>query len=232
MNRKKITFLTGAGISANAGIPTYRDVDGLWKTHDFLDVASIDGWRSNPALVLEFYNERIVDLEKAKPTKAHLLIAQLERDYDVTVVTQNVDDLHEKAGSTNIIHFHGELFFKCNSRKTYYEPYDKPIKIGDLAPDGSQFRPAVTMFGEEIMADQATIIANVLSSDYVVIIGTSMEVYPFADIPSYLPSEAFLLYIDKNNTTADAFRGIKCKHQSFNYDADTGMEKFIELLNA
>jgi NAD-dependent deacetylase len=181
--RQRIAVLSGAGISAESGIQTYRDsIDGLWHKHDPLDVASIDAWRTNPALVLEFHNARREELKTVQPNAAHLAIAELEQAYDVTVVTQNVDDLHERAGSSNVVHLHGQFTRSCEEHDTSVTyPYDAPLRLGDLGPTGRQLRPAVVWFGEQVplfpMAQKI-----VAEADIFIVVGTSLNVYPAAGL--------------------------------------------------
>ena len=193
---KKIVFLTGAGISAESGIKTFRDSGGLWEGVDVMEVASIDGWRKDKARVLEFYNQRRNQLEEVEPNDAHRIIAELEKDFDVTVVTQNVDDLHERGGSSNIIHLHGELKKMCSSRDTTLTlPYDKEIRVGDKHEDGSQLRPFIVWFGENVpLINRAAL--RIIDADILVIIGTSLEVYPAAGLMGYADKECKLYYID------------------------------------
>ena len=183
MQSKKIVVLTGAGISAESGLSTFRDSGGLWDGHDISEVASIDGWYKNPEKVLEFYNTRRKQLVNVKPNKAHLFLAKLENNHDVTIITQNVDDLHERAGSSNIIHLHGELT-KARSEinpKILVDIQYKDIAIGDMAEDGYKLRPAIVWFGEMVplIETAANIIKN---ADYLIVIGTSLEVYPAANL--------------------------------------------------
>ncbi len=196
MSKKRIVFLTGAGISAESGISTFRDSDGLWENHNVEDVASIDGWYRNPDLIIDFYNERRRQLEGCKPNKAHLLVADLEKDFDVTVVTQNVDNLHERAGSTKVIHLHGELTKACNENKTDVIDigYDDIVK-GSRAADGSRLRPFIVWFGEAVplLEDAAR---EVEKCDILVIVGTSLAVYPAAGLVHYAPHNAKIYLID------------------------------------
>ncbi|MEO8446271.1 MAG: NAD-dependent deacylase [bacterium] len=180
--KKKIVVLTGAGISAESGLSTFRDSGGLWEGHNVMDVASPEGWRRNKELVLDFYNQRRRQLLKALPNEAHTSLAKLEAKFDVTVITQNVDDLHERGGSTRIIHLHGEL---NKSRSSIDENliYDckVDIKIGDKCDKGSQLRPNIVWFGEMVPAmDEA--IEYVMKADMLIVIGTSMVVYPAAGL--------------------------------------------------
>jgi len=193
---KKITVLTGAGVSAESGIKTFRDADGLWEGHDVMEVASPQGFAKNPALVLDFYNQRRRQLHTVAPNSAHLRIAELEKHHHVTIVTQNVDNLHERAGSTNIIHLHGELT-KSRSVSDDQTIYDCPndIVLGDLAPDGGQLRPHIVWFGEMVPMLERGALA-VSQADIIIIIGTSMQVYPAAGLVGYARSDARIYYID------------------------------------
>lgn len=195
---KKIVILTGAGISAESGISTFRDANGLWEKHDIMEVASIDGWHKNPALVLEFYNQRRRQLLEVMPNAAHHALVELEQQYEVSIVTQNVDDLHERAGSNKIFHLHGELrkARSCADEALIYN-WDKDIKIGDLCEKGSQLRPHIVWFGEMVpMITMAA--AEVMEADILLIIGTSLQVYPAAGLASYTPDHAKIFYIDPN----------------------------------
>lgn len=194
----KIVFLTGAGVSRESGIKTFRDHDGLWEGHSVDEVASIQGWRKDREKVLNFYNERRRQLDEVKPNLAHELIALLEKNHEVVVITQNVDDLHERAGSTNVIHLHGELRKMCSSNnKNLILPYDKDIQIGDKHEDGSQLRPFIVWFGEDVpMMDIAY--KQVREADILVVIGTSLEVYPAAGLIRYAKGSCRLFYIDPN----------------------------------
>ena len=188
---KKITVLTGAGVSAESGVSTFRDSDGLWENHKVEDVASIEGWYRNPSVVLDFYNARRAQLADVRPNAAHRAIAELENEYKVTVVTQNVDNPHERAGSTRVIHLHGELTKVrpencCNERdgfseETVFDIGTDSIVIGDLAPNGAQLRPHIVWFGEAVpKIDQA--IDAVEAADILLIVGTSLQVYPAAGL--------------------------------------------------
>lgn len=196
---KKLIILTGSGISVESGIKTFRDSGGLWEEHRVEDVASIEGWYRNPNLVLEFYNQRRTQLATAQPNAAHVGLAQLEDTYQVKIITQNVDDLHERAGSTCVLHLHGELTKTCSS-------YDKslvrdigynPIREGDKAEDGSPLRPFIVWFGEEVPAI-LTAEEWVSEADVFVIIGTSLLVYPAAGLVDYVPNGCPIYVIDPN----------------------------------
>ncbi|MFP4090545.1 MAG: SIR2 family NAD-dependent protein deacylase [Cyclobacteriaceae bacterium] len=195
--KKKIVVLSGAGISAESGIPTFRDAGGLWEGHDVMEVATPQGWQSNPELVLEFYNQRRKAAWKAQPNAGHLGLVELEQYYDVVIVTQNVDSLHEKAGSSKVIHLHGEL---CKVRSSddetlIYDIQDKEIKMGDLCDKGAQLRPHVVWFGE--MVPMMEVAYNeVLTADIFVVVGTSLQVYPAAGLLYDVPQGSPIYIID------------------------------------
>lgn len=194
---KRIAVLTGAGVSAESGIKTFRDAGGLWEGHDVMEVASPEGFAKNPELVMEFYNLRRRQLFEVQPNAAHYTIAQLEKDFHVNVITQNVDDLHERAGSTDVLHLHGELL---KVRSVYgYESIEwkKDLHIGDLHTDGSQLRPDIVWFGEPVPAieDAMNIVAK---ADYIIVVGTSMQVYPAAGLVDYAADDVPVYYIDPN----------------------------------
>lgn len=201
----KIVVLTGAGMSAESGIATFRGSGGLWANYPVEKVASIDGYHEDPALVLEFYNIRRKELLSVEPNEGHKLLASLEEANDVVVITQNVDNLHERAGSTNVIHLHGELMKACSSREPNNEAYIKEltpdnieISMGDCAGDGSQLRPFIVWFGEAVpRMDDA--VAALKDMDAFVIIGTSLNVYPAAGLLNYVPSRVPVYLIDPND---------------------------------
>lgn len=196
-SQKKIVVLSGAGISAESGIPTFRDADGLWEGYDVTEVASPEGWRKNQALVLEFYNQRRKKAREVNPNRGHEIVAELEKWFQVTVVTQNIDDLHERAGSSHVIHLHGSLF---ESRSTADETLVYPItgwelKIGDVCEKGSQLRPNIVWFGE--MVPLMEVAASYASqADVFLVVGTSMVVYPAAGLIHYVPHEALKYVVD------------------------------------
>ena len=199
MSRKKILVFTGAGISKESGLSTFRDSkNGLWNDFNVEEVATIKGWNTDPQKVIDFYNMRKNELKSVNPNAAHLLIADLEKDFDVTVITQNVDDLHEKAGSSDIIHLHGSLTrLKSSIRETHKEPYNEDLKIGDLDPEGYQLRPDIVWFGEGLDfmdMHRAQIAAE--EADVCIIIGTSMQVGPANEIPWMTPELALIYYVD------------------------------------
>lgn len=195
---KHIVILTGAGMSAESGLKTFRDADGLWEGHDVMKVATPEGFRENPELVLEFYNQRRRQLMTVKPNAAHFDLASLEKDYKVTIITQNVDDLHERAGSSNVIHLHGELLKARNvSDELSYFDHHEDIKLGDTCPNGHQLRPHIVWFGEAVpMIEKAVEVC--VTADILIIIGTSMQVYPAAGLMHYAPEGTPTFFVDPN----------------------------------
>jgi len=196
--KKHLVILTGAGMSAESGIKTFRDADGLWEGHDVMDVATPEGFARNPELVLDFYNQRRKQLFEVTPNQAHLDLAALETTYNVSIITQNVDDLHERAGSTHVIHLHGELLKACSTfDKTAIFECKTDILLGDVCKKGHQLRPHIVWFGEEVpMIENAMRICE--TADILVIIGTSMQVYPAASLMHYVPEHTPIFYIDLN----------------------------------
>lgn len=236
MSKRKITVLTGAGVSAESGISTFRDSNGLWENHNVEDVASIEGWHRDKALVLDFYNERRAQLPGVRPNAAHLAIAALEKDFNVTVVTQNVDNLHERAGSTRIIHLHGELTKVrpencCNemdgfSEETVFDIGADAIHVGDLAPNGAQLRPHIVWFGEAVPKIEAAIEA-VEAADILLIVGTSLQVYPAAGLYRYAGMDTPIYIIDPKDVPVRDSRITHIKDV-----ATKGMETFKNLINS
>ena len=229
---KKLVILSGAGISAESGISTFRDAGGLWDKYPVMQVASIEGYEANPELVINFYNERRKQLLEVEPNQGHILCAELEKYFDVTVVTQNVDNLHERAGSHHIIHLHGELTKVCSS----YNPNDpryirelKPeefeVKMGDKAGDGSQLRPFIVWFGEAV-PEIETAVNYVEKADIFVIIGTSMNVYPAASLLYYVPSNAEVYLIDPKDVNINTRRPIT----HIKKGAGEGMKELLQSL--
>jgi NAD-dependent deacetylase len=197
---KKVVVLTGAGMSAESGIKTFRDAGGLWEGHDIMEVASPQGFENNPDLVLDFYNQRRRQLLEVSPNQAHYKIAQLEKRFNITVITQNIDDLHERAGSTKVVHLHGELL-KARSTKNEGHIYnwEKDIVVGDHCELNSQLRPHIVWFGEPVpKLDHA--IEITLQADILIIIGTSMQVYPAASLVHYIKPNTPMFFIDPNPT--------------------------------
>lgn len=232
--KRRLVVLTGAGVSAESGISTFRDSDGLWENHKVEDVASIEGWYRDPETVLNFYNERRAQLHGVRPNAAHIAIAELENDYDVTVVTQNVDNLHERAGSTRIIHLHGELTKVrpencCNemdgfSEETVFDIGPDSIHVGDLAPNGAQLRPHIVWFGEAVPKIESAIDA-VEAADILLIVGTSLQVYPAAGLYRYAKSSVPIYIIDPKDVTVRDARMTHIKEV-----ATKGMEVVKKLL--
>jgi NAD-dependent deacetylase len=199
--KKKLVVLTGAGISAESGIKTFRDADGLWEGHNVMDVASPDGWQRNKELILDFYNQRRRQLHEVKPNLGHYTLADLESEFDVHIITQNVDNLHEQAGSSKVLHLHGELLkVRSTVDETYILEWKSDLNIGDFDKNGNQLRPHIVWFGEAVPAlDEA--IAITQTADYLVIIGTSMQVYPAAGLLHYTNKNVPILYIDPKPAT-------------------------------
>jgi len=222
---QKLVVLTGAGISAESGISTFRDSGGLWEGYDVNQVATPEGFAADPALVLDFYNQRRRQLSQVESNEAHRLLAHLEKRYEVVIITQNVDDLHERAGSHNIIHLHGELLKSRgvdNPEVTY--PCTGDIHVGDKSPTGAQLRPHIVWFGEEVpMLEKA--IAQVYSADILMIIGTSLQVYPAASLIDYVKEGTPIFYIDPNPSLHS-----KGELTVIAQKASTGVAKAIELM--
>ncbi len=195
---KHLVVLTGAGMSAESGIKTFRGADGLWEGHDVMQVASPEGFEANPELVLEFYNQRRRQLLEVAPNKAHLELANLEKHFKITIITQNIDDLHERAGSTNIIHLHGELLkVRSTKNEALVLDWKKDLNLGDLDKNGNQLRPHIVWFGEAVpLIDKAVEICA--TADKLLIIGTSLQVYPAASLMHYVPENTPTFFIDPN----------------------------------
>lgn len=229
---KKVVILTGAGMSAESGISTFRDSGGLWEQHRVEDVATIEGYQRNPELVINFYNERRRQLPLVKPCRGHELVAALEKDFDVTVITQNVDDLHERAGSTHVIHLHGELMKATSSwapndpRQIITLPPDQlDIHMGDTAADGSQLRPFIVWFGEAVPEIERAAEESSRADIYVVI-GTSLNVYPAAGLVQFVPDEAPIYLIDPKEVPWSSTH----RFHHIRKGASEGMEELITLL--
>lgn len=226
MLKKKLVVLTGAGISAESGIKTFRDHDGLWEGYKIEDVATPEAWKKDPQLVLDFYNMRRKNVADAEPNQAHLILASLEQYFNVQIITQNVDDLHERANSSQVVHLHGEIF-KMRSEKddTLISEIRGDIHLGDLAKDGGQFRPHIVWFGEEVPLMEMAF-DMVSTADVFLIVGTSLLVYPAASLGSFVPSTAKCLIVDKkipSNIISNKYTIVENK-------ATEGMEKVKELL--
>lgn len=226
--KKKIVVLTGAGISAESGIATFRDTDGLWENHRVEDVASPQGFRVNPKLVLDFYNSRRKELLHVKPNEGHVGLAELEKEYDVTIVTQNVDNLHERAGSSDVVHLHGELMKSRSSRdpSVIYEMDEDNIEIniGDMCELGTQLRPDIVWFGEAVPMIE-TAAKLVQKADIVVIIGTSLNVYPAAGLVDYAKPDTPIYLIDPKDV-----RGGRRNIHFIQKGASEGVKELTEIL--
>lgn len=197
MSKPELVVLTGAGISAESGLQTFRDSDGLWEDHRVEDVATPEAFARDPEFVLNFYNYRRANVKLARPNAAHLGLADLEQDFNVHIITQNIDDLHERAGSKNVHHLHGEIFkMRSVANRTAVFPIDSDIKLGDLAPDGTQLRPHIVWFGEEVpmMAKVMPLVAN---ADIFAVIGTSLQVYPAAGLVYEVRANTPIIVVDK-----------------------------------
>ena len=224
---KKIVILTGAGISAESGINTFRDADGLWEGHDIMQVASPIGWRNDQNLVLDFYNKRRAQLLNVHPNEGHLALTTLEKHFKVDIITQNVDDLHERAGSSSITHLHGELL-KVRSTLDEHLIYDwkKDLNIGDVCSKNAQLRPHIVWFGEEVpMLDKAIEITS--KADILIIIGTSMQVYPAANLVNFIKPNTPIYFIDpKPSITHNSFPNLKIVPEK----ASIGIPKIVTEL--
>ena len=225
---KKLVVLSGAGISVESGLTTFRGDGGLWEGHRVEEVASIEAWEKDPQKVLRFYNQRRASLLEAVPNKAHQILADLTKHFHVHIITQNIDDLHERAGSRNVLHLHGEILKKrscLNKHKLY--PYDGDIALGDYAPDGGQFRPHIVWFGEAVpLLQEAAMLVQ--KADIFVIIGTSLQVYPAASLLHYAPKESSIYCIDPNPVKLPQIPGIK----SIPATASQGMQELSAILRA
>ena len=197
MAKKKLVILSGAGISAESGLRTFRDSDGLWEGYNVEDVATPEAWQKDPQLVLNFYNERRRNVADAKPNTAHIGLAELENDFDVTVITQNIDDLHERAGSTNVLHLHGEIFkMRSEWDDELISEIKGDLKLGDLATDGKQLRPFIVWFGEPVVMMEKAV-EVVYTADIFAVVGTSLAVYPAAGLINYVSESTPKFIIDK-----------------------------------
>ncbi len=208
--KKKLVVLTGAGISAESGIKTFRDADGLWEGHNVKDVATPEGWQKNPELVLDFYNQRRQQLQEVQPNLGHQILVELENDFDVSIITQNVDNLHEKAGSSSVLHLHGELLKVRSTKYTnYILDWETDLNFGDLDDKGNQLRPHIVWFGEEVPALEEAV-TIVQKADILIIIGTSLQVYPAAGLMNFANPSIPVYYIDpKPAQIHDLPNGIK-----------------------
>ena len=230
---KHLVVLTGAGISAESGLSTFRDSGGLWQQYDVMELASIQGYRSNRARVLEFYNARRKNLLTVEPNHAHRVLAELEKEYRVSIITQNVDDLHERAGSTDVLHLHGELkkvtgSMNPNDPECIKElPLDQPIEVGDKAADGSQLRPFIVFFGEDVpnMSKAAKVVEE---ADIFVVIGTSLVVYPAANLIDHVPWDSPCFIIDPGEFNSSDIYGFEHIKTTAVAGIDILIEKLVE----
>ncbi len=228
---KKLVVLTGAGISSESGLKTFREMGGLWEEYDVMEVASPQGWQKDRDLVLRFYNERRTQLEGAIPNEGHKGLVDLEKDFDVHIITQNVDDLHERAGSKKILHLHGELTKarSLNDSSLVYDIGYKEINPGDKCEKGSQLRPHIVWFGEAVPAiEEAAQISS--EADIYIVIGTSLNVYPAASLVDYAPVHAPIFLIDPNSVEAPINRKVEVIQQGAGEGVEVLKEKLKKYL--
>lgn len=224
---QRLVVLSGAGMSADSGIQTFRDADGLWEGHDVMEVASPGGFRANPELVLDFYNQRRRKLHQVNPNKGHEALVALESHYDVTVITQNVDDLHERAGSSQVVHLHGELLkARSTGNPQHVVRWNEDLLLGDRCPQGYQLRPHIVWFGEAVpLLPVAAEITK--ATDILIIIGTSLQVYPAASLAYFAPAHAKVYLIDPNpGVTENAIANLKIIPEN----ANTGVPTLVDSL--
>lgn len=208
--KKKIVVLTGAGVSAESGINTFRDADGLWEGHDVMEVASPQGFANNPELVLDFYNQRRRQLFQVEPNLGHIALVELEKHFEVHIITQNVDDLHERAGSASVLHLHGELLkVRSTQNENDVLEWKKDLNLGDLCDNGHQMRPHIVWFGEQVPSlDKAIQITE--TADILIIIGTSMQVYPAASLINFVSTETPIYFVDpRPSVNASQYNNLK-----------------------
>ena len=224
--KKKLVVLTGAGISAESGLKTFRDSDGLWEGYDINEVATATAWRKNKELVLQFYNMRRKNVADAAPNGAHFALAELEKDFDVQIVTQNIDDLHERAGSTNVLHLHGEIFkMRSEKQEDLIYPIHDDINIGDTAEDGAQLRPHIVWFEEPVPMMELAI-EVVKRADLFLIVGTSLVVYPAAGLVNYAPWPIPKFIVDRKIPYTSSLYNLTAIEKG----ATEGMQELKELL--
>lgn len=229
MASKKIVVFSGSGMSAESGISTFRDSGGLWEEYRIEEVATPDAWRRDPQMVQTFYNLRRKQILDARPNAAHQLIADMEKDFSVVIITQNIDDLHERAGSKNVLHLHGNITYAKSSgpdpEKKYYPINGWELKMSDLCDDGYPLRPHVVWFGESVpMYDDAR--AELETADVLIVIGTSLQVYPAAGLIHYAPQKAEKYLVDPNASELSVPIDFVCIHE----EATTGLKKCIEFI--
>ncbi len=226
---KKIAILTGAGISAESGVKTFRDAGGLWEGHNVMEVASPEAWVKDKNLVLEFYNQRRRQLLEVEPNDGHKALVELNKKYKTVIITQNVDDLHERAGSNNIIHLHGELLkVRSTGDETLVYNWTKDLNLGDTCIEGFQLRPHIVWFGEAVPMLQNAI-KEIITSDVMIIIGTSMQVYPAAGLVSVLPKGCPIYYIDPNPNISFEL-SLASNLTVIKEPATTGVKKVVDQL--
>lgn len=226
---KKIAILTGAGISAESGVKTFRDAGGLWEGHNVLDVASPEGWANDKRLVLNFYNQRRKQLFEVEPNEGHKALVDLSNKFNTVIITQNVDDLHERAGSKNIIHLHGELLkVRSTGDENLIYNWNTDLNLGDTCTEGYQLRPHIVWFGESVPMLQNAI-NEIITSDMMIIIGTSMQVYPAAGLVSVLPKGCPIYYIDPNPNISFEL-SLASNMTVIKEPATTGVRKVVDIL--
>ena len=223
---KKLVVLTGAGISAESGLKTFRDSDGLWEGYNIEDVATPEAWRRDPALVLDFYNYRRKNVAEAVPNQAHIILAELEKYFEVQIITQNIDDLHERGGSSRVLHLHGEIFkMRSSVSEDLIYPIHNDIRIGDMADDGYQLRPHIVWFGEAVpMIESAAILTS--GADLFAVVGTSLVVYPAAGLIHATRPGIPCFIVDKKIPGTTGISGLV----KIEMPATTGMEALKEML--
>lgn len=225
-NKKNLVVLSGAGISAESGLKTFRDSDGLWEGYKVEDVATPGAWRKDPQLVLDFYNERRKNIAAAQPNAAHTGLAALEKDFSVTIITQNIDDLHERAGSTNVLHLHGEIFkMRSEWDDNLVTEIRDDIKLGDLAPDGAQYRPHIVWFQEAVPMIEVAV-PLVYAADIFVVAGTSLAVYPAAGLLQYAGAQTPKFILDKKIPYTSAMQNLTLIEKP----ATEGIHELVKLL--
>ena len=226
MAKKKLVVLTGAGISAESGLKTFRDTDGLWEGYDVNEVATATAWRKNPALLLEFYNMRRKNVLDAQPNNAHYALAELHNDFDVHIITQNIDDLHERAGSKQVLHLHGEILkMRSEKNESLIYPINTDIKLGDRAEDGAQLRPHIVWFEEPVPMMEAAI-PIVKQAELFLIVGTSLVVYPAAGLVNYVSWQVPKFIVDKRIPYTSSLHNLTAIEQP----ATEGMKELTALL--
>ena len=226
---KKVVVLSGAGISAESGLKTFRGSDGLWENHNVYDVATPEAWAKNPALVQKFYNQRRQQCRAAQPNAGHLALVDLEKDFDVHIITQNIDDLHERAGSTNILHLHGEITkARSSTNETLvYDLKDGDIQMGDTCAEGSQLRPHIVWFGE--LVPNISIAQKIIrNADFLIIVGTSLNVYPAAGLVHFAPNYCNTIFVDPNDCPTTNLKQLSIIKEI----AGTGLSKAAKLIRS